>query len=356
MKNSMKNRNNLKSQEIKNTLGSKKSFFSLLEGFEDFLQIVLTVAVSFVGTYLFLPWHGIVSALPIVVVCSVICTFFTINPIIKTAIFFVSSFSISLLLGENVFDSIIRGVFCGIFYMLSNISVSLFKQGKISNRIVASLLIVASLGLHWFSNSTPWDAQKSNKEIMNYVKDSYSGEPLYATDVKFNSFDRTYSLMLVPHHDMGEALNVVLKDGEIITDEYVEYSEKYNMLVGAGQITYVIRKMFPELKFLVESNRIQGYPFSTSASILPKFDYSKYMDFSVYFTSYNGATEFSQLAEKCYRALLTSGFHCRTITFFGGIGTRYVAKISVPFDSFTGNLEKYVEPCDKNIFLYTSLK
>ena len=162
--------------------------------------------------------------------------------------------------------------------------------------------------------------------------------------------------MLVPQHFEGENLEVVLKDGVIVKDEYIEFAEKYNMLVGAGQITYIIREMYPELKFSVERDGIVGYPFSASASVEPKADYSRFMDFSVYFTSYNSADEFISMAESCYRELIKSGFYCRTLTFYGGIGTRYIAKINVPFDSFVGNLGNFVEPCDSNVFLYTSLK
>ncbi len=352
----MNNKDFLKSKEMKNILSQKRSFFSLPEGFNEYLGIILAVAFSFIGTYLFLPWHGIISTIPFVIICAFICTFLKTNELLKEALFFITPFAVSLLLGENVKSALVLGILCGIFYILAYVTVSSFKKKQISFKIVAAFLLVLSLGVHCFANSTPWDVHKSKNAILNYVKESYSGEPLYASEVKFNSFDRTYSLSLVPQHDASIGLSVVLKDGKIIKDDYIKYTEKYNMLAGAGRITYVIRKMYPELKFKVESERIVGYPFMTSATVQPKADYSRFMDFSVYFTSYNGAKEFSELAEECYRALITSGFYCRTITFYGGIGTRYVAKISVPFGSLTGNLENFVEPYDSNIFLYSSLK
>lgn len=352
----VKNNKSLKSQEIRNTLGAKKSFFSLSDGMKEILEIVLTVAVSFVGTYLFLPWHGTISAIPIVIISALLCAQFKTNEIFKAAVFFVSPFSVSLLVGTGVYESLVFGISCFAFYILASLSVSLFKKEKSYFKIVSVFTLIISIGLHCFLNSTPWDVYKSKNAMLDYVKDSYAGEPLYASSVKFNTWDRTYSLSLFPHHDMGQSLNVVLKDGKIIEDEYVEYAEKYNMIVGAGQITYVIRKMYPDLKFSVERNRIHGYPFLSSASIEPKADYSKYMDFSVYFPSYNDIFEFSELSENCYRALITSGFYCRNITFYGGVGQRYIAKISVPFDSVTGSLDKYITPCDDNIFSYTALK
>lgn len=352
----MKTGNNFKSQEIRNKLGAKKSFFSLPDEIKDSFGIILTVAVAFVGTYLYLPWHGIVSSIPFVVICAFGCAFFKANEILKAAIFFITPFSVSLLLGEKVPYALELGVFCAVFYILAYSSVSLFKKGKINFKIASVFLLVLSLALHIFANSTPWSVSENNKLMSKYIRENYSGEPLYATDVKFDSFDRTYTLSLIPHHNAGTELDVVMKDGKIIKDEYVDYSEKYNMLVGAGQITYVIRKMHPELKFTVESDNIYGYPFSAPATTVPTMDYSRFMDFSVYFSSYNDAKSFTALAEECYRALITSGFYCRTITFYGGTGTRYIAKISVPFNSMTGNLEGFVEPCDNDIFLYTSLK
>lgn len=341
---------------MKNKLKAKRSFFSLPEGVAEYVGIVLTVLVAFVGTYFYLPHHGIVSSLPIVILCAFVCTFFKLNEGLKVSLFFIMPFFISTFLGESVKTSLFIGILCGVFYILAYGAVLLFKKKNVKYTVFASLLVVISLCIHVFSNSTPFDVTKNNKALSKYITENYSGEPLSATDVKFNAFDRSYGLFLVPQHDAGISLNVVAKDGKIIRDDFVDYSEKYNMLVGAGRITYVIREMFPDLNFTVESNRIYGYPFSTSATVTPAVDYSRYMDFSVYFTSYNGAKEFTELAEQCYRTLLTSGFCCRSITFYGGIGTRYIAKINVPFDSFKDNLENFVEPCDNDVFLYTSLK
>ena len=352
----MRNVDYLKSQEMKRKLGAKKSFFSLPDGMSDYVGIILTVAVAFLGTYLFLPWHGTISAFPVVIVCAFVCTIFKCNEIFKAAVFFVSPFSISLLLGEDVASGIYFGILCAVFYVLAYGCVSMSKKKKTKFKIVSAVLLVFAFGVHVFANSTPWDVSQSKNAMLNYVKENYVGEPLYATDVRFNSFQREYSLTLIPQHFEGENLEVVLKDGVIVKDEYIEFAEKYNMLVGAGQITYIIREMYPELKFSVERDEIVGYPFSSSASVEPKADYSRFMDFSVYFTSYNSADEFVSIAESCYRELIKSGFYCRTLTFYGGIGTRYIAKINVPFDSFVGNLGNFVEPCDSNVFLYTSLK
>lgn len=352
----MKNVDYLKNQEIKRKLGAKKSFFSLPDELSGTVGIVLAVAVSFLGTYFFLPWHGTVSAIPIVILCAFACVFFKCNEIFKAAVFFICPFSTSLLMGENVLNGVVFGTFSFVFYVLACFSVSMFKKDTKMFKAFSVVVLLLSFGVHVFANSTPWDVSESKGAILNYVKENYGGEPLYATDVRFNSFDRNYSLNLIPQHFENESLRVVLKDGKIVKDEYIEFSEKYNMLVGAGQITYVIRKMYPELKFSVERDRIVGYPFSSSATVSPKADYSKFMDFSVYFTSYNSAKEFTVLAEECYRELIKSGFYCRTITFYGGIGTKYVAKISVPFDSFLGNLENFVEPCNEIGFVYTALR
>lgn len=337
----------------KNYLESKASFF---DGFGDVIMLILTVAVSFVGTYLFLPWHGIISAVPFVIICGIICPRFKTSELLKLALFFISPFSTSLIMNESVLSSFVLGILCSVFYLLSYLAYSFFKKGGIRYRVISAFVLLLALGLHMFSNSTPWDVKENNDKLIDYIQYNYAGEPLSASEIKFDSVDRTYSLYLIPKYDARIALNVVLKDGKIIKDEYVGYTEKYNMLVGAGKITYVIREKFPTLKFHVESNRIFGYPFSVPASVEPKADYSKYMDYSVYFSAYNGAKEFANLAEECYRTLLTSGFCCRTITFYGGIGTRYIAKISVPFNSMTKELDSFVEACDSKHFLYTSLK
>jgi hypothetical protein len=146
-----------------------------------------------------------------------------------------------------------------------------------------------------------------------------------------------------------------MKDEKIVLDEYIEYSEKYNMIIGAGKITESIRKLYPTLNFKVESNQIKGYPFANKPSVISNVDYSKYMDFSIYFESYNDVKKFSALAESCYRALLKTNFNCRTLTFYGGIGTRYIVKISVPFNSTLSNLENFVTPCDDELFTYSAL-
>ncbi len=350
----MKNENKKLNKTLqKNYLESKESFF---HGLGDTFFMILAVLISFAGTYLFLPWHGIISAVPFVVVCGIICTFIKTSEILKTMLFFVSPFVVALIMNESVLDSFVFGILCSSFYLLSYSARSLFKKGGVKCRTVSAFILLFALGLHVFSNSTPWDVKENNNKLIDYIQYNYEREPLNVSEIKFDSIDRSYSLYLIPNHDARNAFQVVLKDGEIIKDEYVAYTEKYNMLVGAGKITYVIREKYPDLKFSVESNRIFGYPFSVPASIEPKADYSKYMDYSVYFSSYNGVKEFADLAEQCYRALLTSGFGCRTITFYGGIGTRYIAKISVPFNSMTKDLGGFVEACDSNKFFYTSLK
>ncbi len=333
----------------------KRSFFSI-SGFNDTLGIIIAVFVSFVGTYLFLPRHGVLSSVPMVIVCGFVCAFINVSELLKIALFFISPFSVSLLLGKEVSKSLILGIVCALIYLFAYASVYFFKKKKVAMKAVSATFLLFALAIHVFMNSTPWNVLSSKKALLEYVTGSYSSEPIIASEIEFNYWNRTYGIELVPKNNAGVSLDVVLKNGEVVKDEYVEYAEKANMLVGMGQLTYVIRKLYPELKFYVEGDRICGYPFSVSASVVPKADYSRYMDFSVYFTSYNGAKEFAELSEKCYRALITSGFCCRSITFYGGIGTKYVAKIEVPFNSLTKELSYFVKPYFEKGFVYTTLE
>jgi hypothetical protein len=351
--NNKKNKSPSKKQEMKANGNSSDKIIS-----NELLWIIALVGISFVGVYAFLPWHGIVSTIPLVIVASFCCVFLKTGEMIKSAVFFLIPFSICVLLDESMYSALFLSVCCVVFYLSASFSVKLYKSKKNILKIASAGLLVLAFTLHVFVNSTPWNNSHNTDAINNYLQMNYSDEKLLVSDIHFNSFDRTYSVSMIPGTDNTIELDLVFKDGSLVKDEFINYSEKYNMIVGAGKITYVIRKKYPELKFSVESNSIKGYPFYTAdgshlATTEPLMNYSRYMDFSVYFTSYNSIEKFASVAEECFRALLLSGFCCRNITFYGGIATRYIVKISVPFNSYVGNLKNYVTPCDDNVFLYS---
>ncbi len=318
--------------------------------------IVLTVVVSFLGTYLFLPWHGFLSSIPFVIVSAFVCTRIKMNELLKAAIFFVSPFTVSILVEETVPRSFFYALICVLFYVLACFSSKLFKAGKKKFRLASLGILLFSICLHVFVNSTPWSVYGNNKFLNDYLETNYSGEPIRLSGIKFDPFSRTYSVEVLPGYfettdDIKSAsLSITAKNSEIVKDEYIDYCEQFNMIIGRGRITKVIRTKYPNVSIRVEGDQIYGYPFASSATINPSVDYSKYMDFSVYFTTYKDIDKFIELSEDCYRALVTSGFCCRNITFYAGIGTRYTAKISVPFSSMTDHLGNFVEMYEDGIF------
>ncbi len=279
--------------------------------------ITVTVILSFISACALLPQAGVLTTIPVCLICGMAAGLLKQKWLLSAGIFAITDY---LLISFYVADfeyALISSVFSAVTALAGCLSVWLFKKKSVGNTVLSAFCLLAVCLCHFVVYGNPVSALKASSYIDSYIEKSYTD----STVVNGIRFDRQKRLFYTEVYGKNDVTNVktIYSDGEKVYDNYRNHAIISVMSNARLKLQTTLRNAFPGGSFLVVST-------NSSAFLNDKIDVSAQLDdsqiptmcFDIQVNSALDMDSFAALARGYFNTLAKAGISPDILRVRGG--------------------------------------